>query len=367
MQLNINLNKLSIVIPTFNRQGYALRSMKFWSDYSTEVFVLDGSNKPIESEMLINIGTNINYIHNPISYHKRILNVLDLIKTPYICMQGDDEFFIPRALSEIIEELEKDKELVSCMGLCILFEGFQNEILSGKWHYPEFLNYSILNDSSTERMVKHMNPYSCSTIYSIVHSSVWKTSMKASCLFSPPPADALDELIFEISTCYFGKSKVIPTLMWLRSYENIPVRHLSPPPENFNLSIREWWDDTKIKYEKKNFLASISSLIAKEDSSKKTIEESYKLAIESYVRWLRDILPQRKIFRAKILSLLPKKIQIVLREIKNYIYNNDLNFTPPAKPLLEFVNELASQGIKVDFNEVNKIQNIILKFHENNK
>ena len=91
------------------------------------------------------------------------------------------------------------------------------------------------------------------------------------------------------------------------------------------------------------------------------------MAIESYVRWLRDILPQRKIFRAKILSLLPKKIQIVLREIKNYIYNNDLNFTPPAKPLLEFVNELASQGIKVDFNEVNKIQNIILKFHENNK
>ena len=173
MQLNINLNKLSIVIPTFNRQRYALRSMKFWSDYSTEVFVLDGSNKPIENEKLINIGTNINYIHNPISYHNRILNVLELIKTPYICMQGDDEFFIPSALYEIIEELEKDKELVSCMGLCIHFEGFQNEILSGKWHYPEFLNYSILNDSSTERMVKHMNPYSCSTIYSIVHSSVW--------------------------------------------------------------------------------------------------------------------------------------------------------------------------------------------------
>ena len=367
MLTNSNLSKLSIVIPTYNRQKYALRNIKFWSNFPTEVFVLDGSRDPIESELLDNIGTNIHYIHSPISYHNRILNLLDLINTPYICMQGDDEFFIPSALAEIIDELENEKDLIACMGLCLLFEGYQNDTLTAKWHYPEFLNYSILNDSSTDRMVSHMNPYSCSTIYSIVHSSVWKNSMRASCLFSPPPADGLDELIFEISTCFYGKSKVIPTLMWLRSYENIPVRHITPPPEKFNLNIREWWDDKKRKDEKINFFKSIAPVISSKESDYKSTEEGLKLAIESYVRWLKDVLPQRKIFRAKVLSLLPQKLQIILRDTRNYIYNIDPNYIPPAQSLLEFVNDLASQGIKVDLNEVKNIENIILRFHQNLK
>ena len=216
-------------------------------------------------------------------------------------------------------------------------------------------------------MVSHMNPYSCSTIYSIVHSSVWKNSMRASCLFSPPPADGLDELIFEISTCFYGKSKVIPTLMWLRSYENIPVRHITPPPEKFNLNIREWWDDKKRKDEKINFFKSIAPVISSKESDYKSTEEGLKLAIESYVRWLKDVLPQRKIFRAKVLSLLPQKLQIILRDTRNYIYNIDPNYIPPAQSLLEFVNDLASQGIKVDLNEVKNIENIILRFHQNLK
>ena len=59
-QKSEELNKLSIVIPTFDRQKYALRSMKYWSDNGVpQVHVLDGSKEPIEQKYLEDLGENL--------------------------------------------------------------------------------------------------------------------------------------------------------------------------------------------------------------------------------------------------------------------------------------------------------------------
>ena len=82
--------------------------------------------------------------------------------------------------------------------------------------YTEMANYAVLQDDPIARMIHHMNLYTCSTIYSVIRTPVWKqavgiSSKKQFSVF------ALGENQFELAICYQGKSKVIQNLMWLRS------------------------------------------------------------------------------------------------------------------------------------------------------
>ena len=102
------ISNLSIVIPTYNRQDYALRNMKFWSERGASVYVLDGSSLAIDKERMKEIGPNVRYCHMPVSIHERLLAATNFISTPYCIMLSDDEFFIPSALEACIKELELD-------------------------------------------------------------------------------------------------------------------------------------------------------------------------------------------------------------------------------------------------------------------
>ena len=57
------LKDLSIVIPTYNRQQYALRNIHYWSNRGPEIHVLDGSALPVRDELLSSVGPNIHYHH----------------------------------------------------------------------------------------------------------------------------------------------------------------------------------------------------------------------------------------------------------------------------------------------------------------
>ena len=76
------LKDLSIVIPTYNRQQYALRNIHYWSNRGPEIHVLDGSAVPVRDELLSSVGPNIHYHHWPISMIGRISKVREVLTTP---------------------------------------------------------------------------------------------------------------------------------------------------------------------------------------------------------------------------------------------------------------------------------------------
>jgi len=99
------LSKLTIVIPTYNRQSYALRNMRYWSGRGAIVHVIDGSPVTISKDDLVGLADNIHYHHHPNSLYERFKYSLQLIRTDYSALLSDDEFFLPSASEVCINEL----------------------------------------------------------------------------------------------------------------------------------------------------------------------------------------------------------------------------------------------------------------------
>src|SRR3989344_526322 len=108
------LSKLTLVIPTYNRQRYVLRNMRYWSGSMVTVHVLDGSEQAIPPQEMAELTANINYHNLPIPLLDRFRKAVGLVQTEYAALMADDEFFLPDALQACIRELEVDETLVSC-------------------------------------------------------------------------------------------------------------------------------------------------------------------------------------------------------------------------------------------------------------
>lgn len=353
------LSKLTLVIPTYNRQSYALRNMRYWSGHGATVHVMDGSLSAIESSKLVGLGGNIHYHHLPISFYERIDRSLGLIETKYTAMMGDDEFFIPSALEACISELESQADLVSCIGCSITFNCTPKEV-TGQFVYSAMKeNFFFLQDDPVDRMVSHMSPYAPATIYSIVRTPVWHRSMSA-VVKKEFPAFAIGELQFELAVNYQGKSKAIPVLMWLRSAEMPGIRGTDRSLILEN-DIVKWWLDSTKEAERSEFLAIMGTTLAVNRNAAADIGISVQNAVDVYVQG-RLNSPTNHIIR--ITPYLPRPLKnilkLILRPFSKWLYGTGIRID---KPLQKAAGDLADTGVIVDFEELSKIQSIVSEFH----
>ena len=167
------LSDLTLIIPTRNRQKYALRCMRFWSDFPVAVHVLDGSDNPIADESLSLVHGNVTYHHLPISITERLQRGAALIETGFALLGIDDEFYVPSSLASCVRELSLNPDLVSCIGRCLRFQVLPQGVVA--WPaYTEMANYTVSQSDGIERMIFHMNPYRVSSLYSVMRSAPWK-------------------------------------------------------------------------------------------------------------------------------------------------------------------------------------------------
>jgi glycosyltransferase domain-containing protein len=347
------LTKLTLVIPTYNRQRYVLRNMRYWSESAVTVHVLDGSAQQIPAEEMAGLSTNVNYHHLPISILERLAKSFDLITTEYSVLCGDDEFFLPDAVQACVQELEADKTLVSCMGRCLLFKPISKRLI-GLPAYTEMENYQVLQDDPNSRMIHHMNPYTSSTIYSVVRTPVWKLAMGVATkkLFFY----ALPEFQFEMSVCYQGKSKVIQNLMWLRSAENVPTR-------DDNLSFLEWWVDKNKANEREECLALMSSALAQGDIERlESVKKGLQAAFNVFYEWLGG---DRRYFYNEVSKRVPPAIKAQINKILAVI---GVHRHAPAefgdKSLLQAAKDLESKGVQVNYEQLLRVVELVRQFYK---
>ena len=208
------IDKVSIIILSFDRHNYMLRAMRYWSSHNVEAYFIDGSIEKLSSEYLLEFNDKTKYYHLPVPYNERLLYAASLSTTEYTIMIADDEFLIPSAIEKCINELDNDKSLISCFGAAVTFKNGNNEMLS-TIAYPKLINYSLTHNSQKDRMIYHMGNYVPSTIYSIMRTSIWNDSMK--CVGAGNVSDEYqiqgsEELIFELVSSYYGKSRFVPVL-----------------------------------------------------------------------------------------------------------------------------------------------------------
>lgn len=357
------LSKLTLVIPTYNRPSYALRCMRYWSGQSLTVHVMDGSPLPISFDRLDGLAGNIHYHHLPVSFIERLEAALGLVDTEYVTIGGDDEFFLPSGLAACISELDSQPALVSCMGRCLRFAHAGKRVI-GNADYLSMEDYSILQSDPVDRMVAHMSSYTCSTIYSVVRAPVWHRAF-LTFVKKEFPVYAIGELQVELAICYQGKSRVLPVLMWMRSGEAPPTRgtDLSLCPEK---TFESWWLDPAKKAERAEFLAIMGATLAEKGVSAEGISAGVQKSLDVYLHASvekRLNLSRRGAFqklKAKAVGYLSSSLRAVAKNALRPLFKS-LRHTPT--PLMKAAKTLAATGVQVDFEELAKIESIVLAFH----
>jgi glycosyltransferase domain-containing protein len=242
------LNKLTVVLITYNRHNYLERTIDYWKDINVNLLILDGSKESYNINYLSKtIKAKINYIHHPHSLNSRLKYVLGLIKTEYVLLASDDEYFLPSGINDCINYLEKNPDYISCIGRTIAFNININKLV----YWPEYVDmegYEVDSNNPFMRMYSHMGEYTCNTIFSVVRAEKWKVAINVITSYNFN-VYSIQEYQFENIISFFGKSKVINSLMWLRNQEN-PSLYNNTQIELFY----KWWKLKKYKSQRHVFI-----------------------------------------------------------------------------------------------------------------
>lgn len=362
------LNELTIIITTYNRPKFLIRSIQYWKDKNIKIIYLDGSKKRIDLNITNKLNSNIKYIHKPVSQYERILSIIDIVETNYVMFGSDDEFYITSALNSCITELKKDKDLVACGGVCHAFNFKKNKIL-GYFKYPKLISVNLNQKNADDRIKNHFYNYVPAHIYSVCKTSTWKTI--SSGIFSKEyNFYSAFEFQIEFLFVYAGKSKVIPELMWLRSYENNPIKNVSPQLMNNN-RIENWWyrKNSIYKHEYNDFLTRMNDICQNLDKSKKKKYQTTQKNIEIAFNGLMKLNKKINFFFSNYLFLnyffiKIKKTKILIKFLSNlfnYLINKNMDNNEFDKQIIY----LSKNKIYIDYNELNKIKLLINNFHKN--
>jgi len=365
------LNKLTILILSYNRQKFAIRNMKYWSGTNVSVILIDGSQKKIDKDILSKFHKNIIYIHSPKDYVKRIKSFLYKIKTKYVILGCDDEFYIPSALNSCLKNLIKDRELSACGGFVWGFE-FKNKLMLGFNAYPSLKKIFLSESDPNIRLQKHFSNYTTIHYYSVCRTDLFKIAIKEVFKKNSPVYDcyAMSEILLEFLICYSGKSKVIPELMTLRSGENIGINSLNPDEKVgfnfFNKKILErfdyWWLDKNNKLKKDQLINFVKLCCKKIDSINRNMFPCNIANIfENYVKFLQKDKKPFYIYFKSFYRYFPLFLRDNIKELLKYFgyFEDNLRKTN----MLKSINLLKKEKVFVDLNQLKNIDKILKDFY----
>lgn len=331
---------LTLICPTYNRRLYLERSAQFWRNRDVNVIYADGSEAACSSPYLD--SPNICYLHYPVSLHERLSAMVTLVKSPYVCMMGDDEFYIPSALQACVEYLESHADYVACMGRAISFSRLKDEVALCQ-QYPRLQNRDLSDNSATDRLEKHFSAYVPAHCYAVTRSEVFRSSMETA-LSIKHDVFALSELVEEFLVVAAGKSVVLPALHWLRSYEALPLRNTGDLTLDTSKNFDSWWQSLASIEEKSDFCMHLSSA-----SSGIVDEGEVEHVIDCYVNHSYSRASSRiGSLWYSIKRSLPEALKKPLRSLRSLGTHIVNQFTNPAAQSKVALQELRDQGVMID-------------------
>lgn len=362
--MGLDLSRLTLVVPTCDRQAFVLRLMSFWAEKGPKVLVLDGSSRPLPHETLHRYSQAIQYVHSPSGLSARLSASLALITTEFVLLAGDDEFYMPSALTTCIHMLDREVALVACGGRAIGFT-YRDGLLLGTPKYQSLTGYKIYSDKAEDRLCHHMRNYVPSLIYSVCRTDSWKTAFEF-ILKEEFPFFASGELQFEMFMSYAGRSMVIPELMWLRSLgENEPIRG-SDPSLNPAVRLPVWWGNADFSAMHERFLRIMSTGFSKllnYEGAFSDLRETVIKGVESYLEFCRE-QSRRKSFSLRLRGFMSALVSMgYSTHIKRLIHRLRLGGCSTSSSLLAEAKSLEDGGIHVDFNELIDIEFVIKSFY----
>jgi glycosyltransferase domain-containing protein len=275
------LSLLTVVIPSYGRQDFLLRQCVYWHGSGAVVLIVDGSPKPLgeRAQHILSGLRDITYLHSPTSLKDRLKQAAKLIQTRYAVMLGDDEFFLFSGLRSAIHLLEKNHELVACIGQSLHYYLSDNGIKCSYGVGYNTYRYEIKQDHVQDRLNSSMKEYNAATCYAVTKSSIWCRSWGNLQEFS---SSYVYELEHTLVTYIWGKLGSVDDVYWMRSSENPPT---STADNNRGLSTEEWWTSKKYKTEQVNFITKLTDeLINAQNINRAKAEAIVSYAFNVYLK-----------------------------------------------------------------------------------
>lgn len=355
------MEALTIIIPSNNRPELLRRSILYWSKQRFRVIVCDGSDESQDTWVKGLFAGNIEYFHSQSPFPQRIKIAAGMVDTRYSILLSDDEFYLPKALVECIDFLDKNEEYIAVGGVCVGFSPGNTRIL-GFTQYPEWIGRERIESSARDRVVAHMGAYTNYLSGSVTRSHVWKSiaDLYAS---HELPIFALWELEMNLILSYCGKSKVLNNLMHFRSHgEAVPIRNNIPSLSTKN-TLSDIWKSNRHLNLRKGFVSIVSDALeelstceAKDGSGKIAVEN----AIDAYCKCIQSMEKSDR-FTGFVKKIIPDAIRKKLKYLTPLKRGRHL--ASDQKSLEEAIRDLEVLGIYVDRNDVGDVISSINDFH----
>jgi glycosyltransferase domain-containing protein len=339
--------RLTLLCPSFQRHHYLERSCRFWGDRdNVYIFYADGSQSPLESASIN--AKNIKYSYKPVDIQQRILYLLDQVQTPYVCMMGDDELYIPSSLASCVEFLDSHPDYVACMGRAIGFSR-QDDMAIFRSQYPKLRARNLASEAPLHRLTEHFATYVPAHCYAVTRADVFKEAM-GKALQCKLDLFAISELIEEFLVISKGKTCVLPELYWLRSHEAPPIRNTGDRSLDPSKLFNYWWlsQDPFIVAERLAFcselaLASHGAVTHEEVDSILDCHVKNAYGREpAFGGWMRDAIIKR------IKSVAPEPIANRLKTVRAIKHRITLSLKDPVAQSHAALQELRNQGVVID-------------------
>lgn len=244
------LNSLTLVIPSHNRPLKLLRALRYYLSFQSIPWIVICDSTAEECQISefkkLVAHPRVNYRRYPATVvpFDKVMDALELVKTPYSCFAADDDLVTEHGLRQALGFLDMNHDYVACHGQAISFAAIE-ELPSPKflWKFEPDA-HSVENDDVTMRVLEHTKNY-FPTIYSVQRYEQKYSTFKGISQFTNDERFA--ELLPSVLLVIEGKIKALDILYSVREhFTSRASKPLRPGIPEF--ALEGTLDSKKIKY-----------------------------------------------------------------------------------------------------------------------
>jgi len=359
---------VGIIVPTMNRPDFVIRQLNYYAslDSPHTLYYADSSGpesaKKIKDEIeKLKNKLNAVYVASPAGdIVKSLVQLLSLVKEKYAVFVSDDDYWIPDALSECVEFLEKNSDYEIATGKSIMFKTENNEVYGKIKEIDDYAKYSVENDTASERLLAYLGEKSSTCITAVLRTDHFLKYNQDS--LEIKDFSMRSELLISCLMLIAGKYKVIDKLGYVMQIHDTNSAHSAGDTFDWIIDNENWHSSYNLVRSK-----AVAALTAKDNISQEKAEQVFKQSMWFYLgtnlrghydrsisrgtmNTINPAKQAKKSLRTKIATRLPLLKKVYRQFIVPWLKRNQLQYevTRPGskyyKDLQNIVDSLAGKN-----------------------
>jgi len=362
---DFSLADLTLVIPAYNRPAYLARQIDYWAGSGVQLCILDGSKNSADPELIALMGPDVHYEYMPIGFNERLVYAAEIVKTKYVALLGDDELYAKQGLHDCLNLLDNDQRLIGCVGRSLFFFHRDGEIF-GHQVYEKSHDLSSMYGNNLVRLKESFPggdpsgaPY---LLYGIFRREQWSTMFSIAYGRHYASGYAYELALLIIGAC-LGPTKMVDSLVWLRSGEN-PA--MSSAAVNRKIGTGEWGTAKEFVGEVEDFKQRVTEIlwqnnVASHAEIKATVNEICSLFFTYSLQKPHRPIAYWRRFVYSVARNTPRWAKTVLKQNMSKTLGNVLDYKGVA--FNNALEQLRKNGVSFNSEEMIELRKFLLAFH----